>query len=399
MPDARSRIRELASSQWPDGALAAALTAALLAYELAARPLDRRDSTIPVVILLCCGAVAGRRRMPLAAAAVTSAALLLAWAFGQASLLDGPLTLLIVAPPLVAYTLGSDERVATGLAGVALMSLALQSTGGSFNPLFEMITVGPWLAGRFVASQRRIALQIETRNRELAAERSLYALESVRYERARIARDLHDIVAHCVSVIVVQAGAGQRLVVTSPEGVAEALDAIVEATEQADTELQVLAGRLGGREAPTRSAGLRLIDELAERAAATGITVRYTPSAGTRELDPPASDVAYRVVQESLTNALKHAAGASIEIAIRETADQIEVEVTTAASVGHESGLERTGAGRGLSGMRERVAGCGGTFKAGPTPAGGWRVSALLPAAPYPEPACSPAAHPATQPV
>jgi signal transduction histidine kinase len=109
--------------------------------------------------------------------------------------------------------------------------------------------------------------------------------------------------------------------------------------------------------------------------------VRYTPSAGVHELDPPASEAAYRVVQESLTNALKHAAGAPIEITIRETANQIEVEVTTAASASRESGLERTGAGRGLSGMSERVAECGGTFSAGPTPAGGWRVSALLPAA------------------
>ena len=308
----------------------------------------------------------------LGAAAAVGVGLLLVWALGQTAELNGPVALLIVVPPLVSYLLGTSAGLAAGLAGVALMVAGLQATGGpSFNPLFEMITLGPWAAGRVVRSRRRLAEQIESRNRELEAERALFALESVRYERARIARELHDIVAHCVSVIVVQAAAGQR---RAADRAAEALDAIADAAAEARTELGLLTRHLDGAAAPAR------IDELARRAAATGLAVRYLPSGDLRRLVPPASDAAYRIVQESLTNAIKHAPGAPIEIAIREAQDEFELDVTNAAPGNGASGLERAGAGRGLAGMRERAAACGGTLSAGRTPAGGWRVSARLPA-------------------
>ncbi len=335
MLDGRPGSRAIALWRRTDVRAAGALAAAALAYELAARPPGAGDWVLP----------------------------------------------LAVASPLIAYALGASAGLAAGLAGAALMAVALQSTAAAFNPLFEMITFGPWLAGQVVASRRRLAAQLESRNRELAAERALFALESVRYERARIARELHDIVAHCVSVIVVQAGAGRRLVAASPEEAGEALDAIVEAAAQAESELGLLRCHVGGGEGAVRGQGLRMIDELARRAAATGLSVRYTPDRGVPELPPSASDVAYRVVQESLTNAIKHAAGAPIEIAVRGARGHVEVEVTSDAPRHAGSGIEHSGGGRGLAGMRERVAGCGGTFAAGRTPAGGWRVTARLPSA------------------
>jgi signal transduction histidine kinase len=229
-----------------------------------------------------------------------------------------------------------------------------------------------------VFSRRRLAHQIETRNRELEAERALFAFESVRYERARIARELHDIVAHSISVIVVQASAGQRLAAAEPRDAAEALDAVAEAAREAHSEITLLADHLnGGDGRGTR--GLRMIDELARRAAATGLDVRYRPSGDLDRLHPSASDAAYRVVQESITNAIKHAPGAAIDISVRETPDHIDIDVTTAGTRRGPSGLEHTGGGRGLAGMSERVAACGGTLTAGPTPAGGWRVAARLP--------------------
>ena len=380
MREVRPRLRRLASSPRTDAAVAAGLGLVALAYGLAARPLDGGDWTIPVFVVLCCCAIAGRRRAPLAAAVAASVGLLSLWAFDQVHLLSGPVALLLVTPSLVAYALGANAGLGAGLAGTLLLAVGLQATGGGpFNPLFEMVTFGPWLAGRVVSSRRRVADQIELRNRELAAERALFALESVRFERARIARELHDVVAHCVSVIVVQAGAGQRL---AGDEAGEALDAIVEAARQAEAELRLLTRHLGGGRRPAGSPGLRMIDELARRAAATGLPVRYMPSHGVHALHPPASDAAYRVVQESLTNAIKHAAGAPIEIAVREARDHVEVEVTNAAPGNGGSGLEHVGGGRGLAGMRERVAGCGGTLTAGRTPSGGWRVTARLPSGP-----------------
>ena len=309
-----------------------------------------------------------RGRWPLAAAAATAGG----------PLLTGRVEPLIVLTPLVAYALGAHARLVSGLAGVALMVVCLQAVAGPFNPLFEMITIGPWAAGRIVPPRRRLAQQIEARNRELEAQRALFALESVRYERARIARELHDIVAHCVTVIVVQAGAGRRLAGADPERAAEALDAIADAAREAETEIALLTRHLDGA-ATARARGLQMIEELAYRTAATGLAVRLSPSGDLRKLGPPASDAAYRVVQESLTNAIKHAPGAPIEITLREADDELEVEVTSAASRHAASGLEHTGGGRGLVGMGERAAACGGTLAAGPTATGGWRVTARLP--------------------
>ena len=130
------------------------------------------------------------------------------------------------APPLVCYALGTDTGVAAGLTGAALLSVGLQMEGGPFNPLFEMITFGPWLAGRVVRSRQELTQadrNPEPRDRGRAP--ALLARESVRYERGRIARELHDIVAHCISVVVVQAVARQRLAVAAPDQAAVAVDA------------------------------------------------------------------------------------------------------------------------------------------------------------------------------
>src|ERR1700722_18022763 len=100
-----------------------------------------------------------------------------------------------------------------------------------------MLTVGPWLVGRVVLSRRRMADQLQARNAELRAEQELFAAESVRYERARVAREVHDPVAPGISVMVVQASAGQRIAVANPNGVAEALESVAEAAAQAQTEV------------------------------------------------------------------------------------------------------------------------------------------------------------------
>jgi signal transduction histidine kinase len=377
MRNAGTRLGRIAASRRTDRVLAGALALGALAYQAIERALDRGDWTIPVFAVLACGSIAARRRWPFAAAVATGVGLALPGLLNQANSLSGPLNVLLVAPVLVAYTLGTGAGFGAGLAGVVLLALALQTGSAAFNPFFEMVTLGPWLAGRAMLSRRRLAQQIETRNRELEAERALFAFESVRYERARIARELHDIVAHCVSLIVVQASAGQRLAAADPVQAGEALDAICDAAAEADAELALLADHLVGGGGRAGGRDLEAIAELARRTAATGLEVRYRRS-GDLQLHPDASDAAYRVVQESLTNAIKHAPGAAIDITIRDTDEHVEVEVTSAATGGPASGLEHIGAGRGLAGMGERIAACGGTLTAGPTPTGGWRVRARL---------------------
>jgi signal transduction histidine kinase len=242
-----------------------------------------------------------------------------------------------------------------------------------------MLTVGPWLVGRVVRSRHRMTEQLQVRNEELRAEQELFAAESVRYERARIARELHDIVAHCLSVMVVQASAGQRVATADRAGVAEALTSVAEAAAQAQAEIGRLVELLSGDPASGSLPELPMTEELVRRASATGLAVSCRFVGSCDRLSAAVSEAAYRVVQEALTNALKHAPGAPVDITVRSQDTEVRVDVVNAAAQERPSGLERSGGGYGLAGMRERVIACGGSLASGPTAAGGWQVSVLLP--------------------
>jgi len=224
--------------------------------------------------------------------------------------------------------------------------------------------------------------QLEARNAELRAEQELFAAESVRYERARIASELHDIVAHCLSVMVVQASAGQRVADSDRDGMALALAFVAEAAAQAREEVGRLVELLAAEPEAGPSANLRMVDELVHRAAETGLRVSCHFAGSFDDLTPAASQAAYRVVQEGLTNALKHAPGAPVTVTIRTEGGQVAVSVENAAPQQQPSGLELAGGHYGLASMRERVLACGGTLTAGPAPAGGWQVQVLLPTRP-----------------
>ncbi len=280
---------------------------------------------------------------------------------------------------LYAYALGAYCAWAPSLIGLFALIAGVAGTAATFNPLVEMVTIGPWIGGLIVASRQRAAAELELRLRELEAERELFATESVRYERARIARELHDIVAHCVSLMVVQATAGEQLAPSDPSGAAEAFDSISEAARQAEVEIDRLVELLADPMPASASAGLRIVDELVGRVRASGLTVTCQFSGEIEQLSQESADAAYRLVQEGVTNAIKHAPGAQIEITVRGQADAVEVQVENGAAAVSASGLEHAGGSHGLPGMRERVARCGGTFSAGPTAGGGWQVTAVLP--------------------
>jgi signal transduction histidine kinase len=382
MPDAVRLLRRLAAARASDVVLAGVVVALALTDQ-ASLPADDPHRWAGAALTLAYGtALAIRRRWPVVAAVLASAGFLLVLPLGLDRFIGRSLELFSWTPFLLTYALGTTAGLGAGLAGSLLMTGAFLAENRAPNPFLLMITVGPWLAGRIVSSHRQITAQLEVRNRELEAERERFAAESVRYERARIARELHDIVAHCLSLIVVQAGAGQRLAQAGRDGATAALSSIGEAAAQAQTEIGRLVEMLGPGDGA--APGLALVGELVHRAAATGLSVTCRLAGDHGRLAPAASDVAYRVVQEALTNALKHAPGAAVQVAITETGRQVMVEIVNTAPVSAPSGLEAAGGHHGLAGMRDRVAACGGSLTAGPGPAGGWRVAAVLPCAAAP---------------
>jgi signal transduction histidine kinase len=234
-----------------------------------------------------------------------------------------------------------------------------------------------WAAGRALRERENVAAQLAERVRELEQEREAHAALSVRYERARIAAELHDIVAHAISVMVVQAGAGQRLA-HDPDQTAEVFGAIAGAARQAEQDMGRLVALLGDEAAIGPAPDLALVEELVQRAAGSGlaVTLRFE---GEREGLPTAhAEIAYRVVQEGLTNALRYAAGASVRVLVRGDRDGLLVEVANAPT-SRERALAGAGMGTGLQGLRERVAAHGGTLHAGRMGDGGWRLAARLP--------------------
>jgi signal transduction histidine kinase len=378
MPDLVTVARRLAASWTGDALLAAGLVLWAAAYLIAATPRPPRSWLGFVLVLAFAAALAVRRPWPLAAGLASGVLVLAARPLGLAPFLNSAVgDPLLWALFLISYSIGTTAGLAAGLAVALLLAISPQFENGGFSPFFLMVAIGAWLAGRVVLSRRRMTEQLEARNAELAAERELFAQESVRYERARIARELHDIVAHCLSVMVVQASAGQR--VSDPGGMARALESVAEAAGQAQAEIGRLVELLTGELPSGPPPGLAAVGELVRRAGATGLAVRCRFLGSGDGLTPAASQAAYRVVQEALTNALKHAPGAPVDITIRDHDTGVEVSVLNAAPRQAPSGLERSGSGHGLAGMRERVAACGGSLRAGPTDSGGWQVSASLP--------------------
>jgi signal transduction histidine kinase len=296
----------------------------------------------------------------------------------QSSGLFDALTTLLPVP--ISFACGLTTRRIVGFSACLWMTVVGEVSG--FNPFVIVITLGPWLAGAVVRERQQVAHRLEEVGRELESESQLLAEESVRLERARIARELHDIVAHCVTVMVIQAYAGEKLMATDQASASEAFDHIASQADQAQQEIEYLVDLLDG-EAITPLLGGSLSDalkELTAGAAAAGLEISVHLTGQPEQVSSDASAVAYRVVQEGVTNALKHAPGAPIVIVV-DCSSQVTVDVVNGTGQVPVSGLGSSGGGHGLSGIRDRIAGLGGAFDAGPEPNGSWRVSVRFPAA------------------
>lgn len=239
-----------------------------------------------------------------------------------------------------------------------------------------------WLVGNAMRSRQSRIDASEERAARLEREGELVTRAALAEERSRIARELHDVVAHSVSVMVVQAGAARQVMPTSPEDARQALLAVEATGREAMTELRGLLGLLGEDEGMSLAPqpGMEGLDRLVQRVRDAGLPVELQIQGARRPLPVGLDLAAYRIVQEALTNALKYSGLARTTVVLEYRDDELKLEVLDEGSAA--SSRERGEAGRGLAGMRDRAALYGGSVEAGPRPGRGYAVRAWLPATP-----------------
>jgi signal transduction histidine kinase len=322
-----------------------------------------------------------RSRWPLAVLAVTLAAAL------AGELLFGGLQL--VGPLIALYTVARrhERRVSLAAAGVTAAAVAAPvASRAAGTPLFAMAVLGllvaAWAIGDNVRRRHAYLTRVQAREAAIEEEQQERARVAVAEERARIARELHDVISHNVSVMVLQAAAGADVFATHPERSREALGSIETAGREALTELRRLlsvvqapAGEAAGLAPPP---GLARLPELVERVRATGLDVTLTVTGDAGTLPAGIDLSAYRIVQEALTNTLKHGHAARARVDLRYGGDVLELEVVDDGTAAAQADAA-AGRGHGLIGMRERAAVFGGELEAGPRAAGGFAVRATIP--------------------
>jgi signal transduction histidine kinase len=324
-------------------------------------------------------AVAWRRAAPLAAAVVVAIGFAVQVIFaGDAPVLGGLVAAILVTYSLGAY--GTPRVVALGalalIGGLIVAAWADADKRGIGDALGNLLIFGVILGLGIVVRSRRA--HADALGVELRSERRRSA-EILADERARIARELHDVIAHNVSLMVLQAGAARQVLDTDPERVREPLLTIEATGRQAIGEMRRLLGILRASEdadARTPQPGLARLEDLVAESRAAGVPVDLTRSGRDRPLPAGVDLAAYRIVQEALTNVRKHAGpGAAARVAVDCGEREITLEVADDGPGSRGNGT----AGHGLVGMRERAALYGGEVEAATQPGGGFRVAARLP--------------------
>jgi signal transduction histidine kinase len=393
MKERASGSQRLPVSAWAFDSALALVAASLPMAFFASIPVP---SGVPVgVVALGYGLVVlhtlplvARRRFPGAVLAVCVASGLAFAALFMPPVFLGPAVLVAV------YSVAAYGRRWVSLAGLVVAELglaAVQLTPVRFERstflLFMGILAVAWVLGRFVGDRQVYAAQLEVRTAELERAREELARRAVVEERLRLARELHDVVAHAMSVIAVQSGVGAHVAASQPEEVGKALAAIEATSRGALEELRRLLGVLRQDSEPQASLtpvpGLADLDRLLAEVGKAGLAVRLRVEGSPLQLPAGVELSAYRIVQEALTNVVKHAGSAHAQVTIGYRDQEVTVEIlddgrgaATPATDG------RVGTGHGLIGMRERVAAFGGDLQVGPRPGGGFRVAARLPLAP-----------------
>ncbi len=286
---------------------------------------------------------------------------------------------------LALYTVAShtERRIAlrAGLATVALLPLSLITrvdwNGGESVWHVIVFAVAAWILGDNLRTKRAYYHELEERAARLEREKEEGTRRAAAEEKARIARELHDVIAHSVSVMVVQAAAARDVFEKQPERAREALRSIEESGRSALTELRRLLGivRAGEQGSREPQPGLAALEELVEQVRATGLEVELKREGELGELPTGVDLSAYRIVQEALTNTLKHAQATRAQVLLDRRERELAIEVTDDGA----GPVEESTNGHGLIGMQERVALLGGVLEAGPEESGGFAVKARFP--------------------
>jgi signal transduction histidine kinase len=346
------------SDQLPSGSAAADMpTAALL------------------LVAVACLVLAGRRRWPRAVLVISVAAVSIYSGIGYEN------GAALLAPGIALYAVATQvpARQAIGWAAATLAILmAVTAANNPYGPFGGGFYLIPALAavacfgGIAVANRRAYVVSIQERAENDARRR-------IDEERLRIARELHDVVAHTMATINVQAGVAVHVLTDRPDAAAEALQTIKTASKEGLRELRAILNvlRQADEADPTQPApGLAQLPALVDGARRAGLGTTLTVTGAQRPLTAAVDLAAYRIIQESLTNAIRHAGPATAAVSLTYGRGELRIEVT---DTGRGTAAGTPGAGHGLTGMRERAASVGGTVEAGPRPAGGYRVSARLP--------------------
>jgi signal transduction histidine kinase len=393
MKERASGSRRLPVSAWAFDSALALVAASLPMAFFASMP---APSGVPVamlalgyvLVLLHTLPLVARRRFPGAVLAVCVASGLAITALGVPPSFLGP------AMPVAGYSVAAYGRRWVSLAGLVGAELGLAAVWltpamlerSSFLFFMGFIAVA-WVLGHFVGDRQVYAAQLEERTAELEEAREELARRAVVEERLRLARELHDVVAHAMSVIAVQSGVGAHVADSRPEEVGKALAAIEVTSRGALEELRRLLGVLRQDSEVQASLmpvpGLANLDSLLAEVGKAGLAVRVRVEGTPLQLPAGVDLSAYRIVQEALTNVVKHAGPAHAEVTIGYRDQEVTVEVTDDGRGAVPPASDgRVGTGHGLIGMRERVAAFSGDLQVGPRPGGGFRVAARLPLPP-----------------
>ncbi len=325
------------------------------------------------------------RRMPLVALLAVLTAAALDMRFG-ASLGMSWVALLVATHGLGAWA-GTRAAVVGALAltsAILAIDVPRLQEGAAVGDVVPgwIILASVFGLGRWMRARRHDQAALRDRTATLERARQEETTAAVAHERARIAHELHDLVGHGLAVIVLQAQAADRTLTTDPDRARHALQAIAGTGRDALTELRRLLDVLatGDDDVITPTPGLRELDALATHVREAGLAVDVRVCGAPRPLSPGLDLSAYRIVQEALTNTLRHAGPATVDVRVRYLPDALEIEVVDSGSLPPRPGTRNGGrVGHGLIGMRERAALYGGSLEAGPRQTGGFAVRAVFP--------------------
>ena len=371
---------------WTDSLLALVLTVFSLGSAVFAHKGTGHPASVLEVVLapITTAPIALRRYRPLAVLAITVSATTLLLIFTSQD--QFPVGVLVAL-----YTVASRCERPVSIRAAEWVALpiivgSIASTGphpGRLIPELAVFAIA-WVLGDNIRTRRAYLAELEARAARLEREREERDERAVAAERTRIARELHDVIAHNVSVMVVQASAGEELFDRDPARARESLSSVAATGRAALTELRRLLGVIrtddGGDAAAsyTPQPGIEYLDALIGQVRETGLAVELSVLGQPRALPEGVGLCAYRIVQEALTNTLKHAEASHARVSVRYVDDALEIQVVDDGHGGAPGG-NGGGGGHGLIGMRERVALFGGELTTRPGPEHGYEVRARLP--------------------